>query len=27
VRTFSCDVCVGLPTLMHLAEIRLAQTR
>ncbi len=27
VRTFACDVCVGLPTLIHLAEIRLAQTR
>jgi WD40 repeat protein len=27
VRTFVCDVCVGLPTLIHLAEIRLAQTR
>jgi WD40 repeat protein len=27
VRTFACDFCVGLPTLMHLAEIRLAQTR
>jgi WD40 repeat protein len=26
VRTFACDVCVALPTLMHLAEIRLAQT-
>jgi WD40 repeat protein len=27
VRTFVCDVCVGLPTLIHLAEVRLAQTR
>jgi len=27
VRTFACDFCVGLPTLMHFAEVRLAQTR
>jgi WD40 repeat protein len=27
VRTFDCDVCVDLPTLVHLAEVRLAQTR
>ena len=27
VRTYSCGVCVGLPALVHMAEVRLAQTR
>jgi WD40 repeat protein len=27
VRTYRCEVCVGLSTLVHLAEVRLAQAR
>jgi hypothetical protein len=27
IRTYQCDVCYGRSALVHLAEIRLAQTR
>jgi WD40 repeat protein len=27
IRTYTCEVCAGRKTLIHLAKVRLAQTR